>query len=293
MILIHRECGQERKLAVVFTHFDQMQSDAFSGEQDKKNHVLGALEQAVASLDETFDSQTGASRRVRKHLADHVFFLGGINEPLSESSKAGKRTLRALHGLVEFLVADHVEAPADAVPCYDLAYLFPSVHKATDEFQRDMNSLLKTEHWKKVEALTRRFAKQWADGYKSLQPVAGITGLLQQRLALFWATPKQWKPSNATQEARDSAVLKIMSEFSPRLQQYLARRFQEDHLHAWSSAYARSGRGSGRERSNDVRAIDEDVAPVPGELRASRLFDDIRQLCRDAIQAGGGEVLVS
>jgi hypothetical protein len=34
-----------------------------------------------------------------------------------------------------------------------------------------------------------------------------------------------------------------------------------------------------------VRAIDEDVAPIPGEQKTSKISDDIRTLCHVAITA--------
>jgi hypothetical protein len=71
----------------------------------------------------------------------------------------------------------------------------------------------------------------------------------------------------------------------------VSRRFREDELNAWRQAYGRFGRGSGRSRSSDVRVIDETVAPIPGEQKTSKLFDDIRALCQAAIEAGGGEVV--
>ncbi len=284
--------GHEKKMAVVFTHFDQMKSDAFHGAQDKQNHVLSSLEQAIASLDETIDGPAGASRRVRKHLANHVFFVGHIQEEIDVDSKSTKGTRKALNGMVQLLVRSRLpEAPTDAVPRYDLAYLFPGIHKATDTFQNEMNFLLDTEHWKKVEALTRRFAKQWEDGYKLFQPVAQLRELLLEKLNAFFANPKSWNNDRCILESKEAAIQKITREFSDRLGKYISRRFREDELNAWRLAYARSGRGSGRGRASDVRVIDEEVAPVPGEQRTSKLFDDIRGLCQEAIVAGGGEVV--
>ena len=284
--------GHEKKLAVVFTHFDQMKSDAFHNAQDKQNHVLSSLEQAIASLDETIDGPAGASRRVRKQLADHVFFVGHIQEEIDLQSKSTRGTRKALNQLVHFLIRSRQpEIPTDAVPRYDLAYLFPGIHKATDTFQKEMNHLLETEHWKKVEALTRRFAKQWEDGYKELQPVAKLREMLKEKLNAFFANPKSWQHDGCTQEAKDVAIQKVTREFSSRLETYVSRRFREDELNAWRLAFGRSGRGSGRSRSSDVRVIDETVAPIPGEQKASKLFDDIRSLCQTAIVEGKGEVI--
>jgi hypothetical protein len=284
--------GHEKKLAIVFTHFDRMKSDAFQNSQDKQNHVLSSLEQAVASMDETIDGPSGASRRVRKQLADHVFFVGHIQEEIDLESKSTRGTRKALNQLVHFLIRSREpEIPTDAVPRYDLAYLFPGIHKATDTFQSEMNHLLQTEHWKKVEALTRRFAKQWEDGYKELQPVAKLRDMLLDKLNAFFANPKAWQHEGCTQEAKDTAIQKITRAFSSRLETYVSRRFREDELNAWRQAFGRSGRGSGRSRSSDVRMIDEMVAPIPGEQKTSKLFDDIRAHCQAAILEGGGEVI--
>jgi hypothetical protein len=283
--------GQEKKLAVVFTHFDQMQADTFRDGADKQNHVTASLEQAIAGLDDALDSQTGASRRLRKQLEDRVFCVGRLNERLDDDSKKTKGTRKALNKLMDFLVsAGQPEAPTEATPCYDLAYLFPGIEKAAGQFQQAMNAQILGEHWKRIEALTRRFAKQWDDGYLHLRPVAALQTFLAERLAVFWATPKSWKPNNSSQEAKDAAIQKVTREFSSRMEKYISERFRQDYLPAWSDAYARSGPGSGRARARDIRSIDEEIAPVPSEERNSKLFDDIRRLCREAIEAAGFEI---
>ena len=109
----------------------------------------------------------------------------------------------------------------------------------------------------------------------------------------FFADPKSWNNDQCTLESKEVAIQKITREFSDRLGKYISRRFREDELNAWRRAFARSGPGSGRGRASDVRVIDEEVAPVPGEQKTSKLFDDIRGLCQAAIVAGGGEVVGS
>jgi hypothetical protein len=79
--------------------------------------------------------------------------------------------------------------------------------KAADNFQGDMNSLLQNEHWKRIEALTRRFAKQWDGHYKHIQPVASLIEQIKERLAVFWATPKVWKPADCSQEMKDASIV--------------------------------------------------------------------------------------
>ena len=115
--------------------------------------------------------------------------------------------------------------------------------------------------------------------------------MLLVKLNAFFANPKAWQHDGCTQEAKDIAIQKIMREFSSRLETYVSRRFREDELNAWRQAFGRSGRGSGRGRSADVRVIDEAVAPIPGEQKTSKLFDDIRSVCQTAIIAGGGDLV--
>lgn len=83
----------------------------------------------------------------------------------------------------------------------------------------------------------------------------------------------------------------MVREVSHRLQVYLSRRFREDQFLAWCNAYGRSGRGSGKARSNDVLEIEAEVAAIPGENKQSKLFDDVRGSFREAIQAAGGSVV--
>jgi hypothetical protein len=283
--------GHERKLTIVFTHFDQMRSDNFGGTSDMKDSVLSSLEQAIQGVEEALDSQSGAGRRLRHALSDRLFFVGHIQDALPKR----KDTRQELERFVELLGRAHEpETPADAVPGYDLADLVVRVWPATAQFQKQWNILLNSEHWTRIRALTRRFAEQDKDGYDTLQPVADLRGIFVEKLGLFVANPRAWKPANASPKAKDDAIAHVLREFSTRLESYVARRFREEHLNAWIAAYARRYAGSGRARAKDVRSINEDVAPVPDDVSAqllAHLLDDLRAIFREAAQAAGAQVL--
>lgn len=290
------ESGHERKLAVVFTHFDQMKSDNFSDPKDKKDSVFASLEQAYQGVEEA-DSQSGTGRRLRHALTDRIFFVGHIQGALTEREK---RTRRELKTLVELLCrANEPEMPADAIPSYDLADLMVRVWPATAQFQKQWNALLNAKHWTQVRALTSRFADQSSDQYvpptgSPLQPVADLRGIFVEHLGRFVANPREWKPANATSDAKDETIARILREFSKRIESYVARRLREEHLSQWRVAYERRGRGSGRTRTQDVRSISEDVAPVPDEVSAqllAQLLDDLRGIFREAAEAAGARVL--
>lgn len=283
--------GHERKLAIVFTHFDQMRSDNFGSSSDMKDSILSSLEQAIQGVEEALESQSGAGRRLRYALSDRLFFVGHIQDALPRR----KDTRRELEKLVELLARAHeAETPSDAIPSYDLADLVVRVWPATAQFQKQWNTLLSSEHWTRIRALTRRFAEQSSDGYDKLQPVADLRGIFVEKLGLFVANPRQWKPANASPKAKDDAIARILREFSGRLGPYVARRLREESLSQWRAAYERRGTGSGRARSQDVRSINEDVAPVPDEVSAqllAHLLDDLRAVFREAAEAAGAYVL--
>ena len=69
---------------------------------------------------------------------------------------------------------------------------------------------------------------------------------------------------------------------------------REEHLSDWTVAYSRRGTGSARLRANDIRSINEDVAPVPDEVPAplaSKLLDDFREIFREAAAAARAEII--
>ncbi|BET67219.1 hypothetical protein ASA1KI_21370 [Opitutales bacterium ASA1] len=296
--------GHERKLAVVFTHFDQMRGPNFSSAADKRNHVVASVEQAIQAVDDALESAAGGGRRLRRALfgseSERIFFVGSIQEQLQDGSKGTRRSLNALLSLL--VAATRPEEPVEVSPGYDLAHLFISVRSATDQFQRHWNARLGLgymegvyhEHWKTIQALSRRFALQMDDKFRDLQPVAHLLALLQERLLTFVATPRDWEPSSAPAEQRDAAIERVARELFSRLQTYVSKRLREDQLNEWGTAFARRGTGSGLQRARDVRAINEVVAPVPGEAPtpfASRLLDDLRNVFREAVEAAGARIV--
>lgn len=184
--------------------------------------------------------------------------------------------------------ANQPERPTEATPRYDLAYLVLRVRAATDEFQKHWNARLglgyhegvREEHWTRVKALSRRFATQWSDEYDTMKPAAHLLALFLDKFTGFVGAPREWKPGDASTEAKDAAVARVSAEVSKRLGSYVARRMREEHLNEWSVAYSRRHAGSARLRAKDIRSINEDVAPVPDEVPtklASKLLDDYRK----------------
>lgn len=290
--------GHDAKLAILFTHFDQVTGDNLPDARARRDHVLASLDGAVQSLDEVVSANTG--KRLRRHLGTKVFFASKLQDRLTESPKGTRRELVRLCEMLSALAATP-EAPI-AYPTYDLANLVLCVRIAAEQFHEYWSAKLGLsyksgvtgEHWARVKALSRRFAYQWADQYDSLRPVADMIKLLTERLAAFITTPREWDPANASAEARDAAVEKVAQEVYSRLHVLIGERLFHDHLSEWVEAYAHRGTGSTKVRAREIRGIYETAAPVPGETPApdaSSFLDDIRGLFREAASAAKAKVI--
>jgi hypothetical protein len=294
--------GQERKFAIVFTNFDRMRGDNFRRSEDKRNMVFAAVEQGILGVETALESESGAGRRLRRVLeSGRVFFVGGIHERIPAGTKGTTR--KELAAMLTFMrFANEPERPAEVTPRYDLAHLVLRIRAATEQFQKHWNARIglgqhegvRAEHWTRIKALTRRFAYQWNDEYDTMKPVAHLLGLLKDKFMGFAASPRDWRPTDASTEAKDAAVARVSAEVSKRLEEYVARRMREEHLNDWSVAYSRRYTGSTRVRAKDIRSINEDVAPIPDEVPAplaSRLLDDFREIFREAADAAGAEII--
>jgi hypothetical protein len=290
--------GHDGKLAIAFTHFDQVGGANLPDSQSRRDHVNASLDGAVAAVAEAVGEDAG--RRLRRHLGNRVFFFERVQEELPAGAK---RTRRQLEELIDLFKQAALPPGAVAVtPVYDLANLVLSVQVATEQFHERWNAVLglefkpgiQKEHWTRVKALSKRFAEQSADRYDSLMPVADLIKMLSDRLAAFISRPRDWRPAVATVDAKDAAAAKVARETYSQLHVLLKERLFRELLAAWGGAYGHRGTGSTVTRARDIRGIYETAAPVPGgtpDPEASRFLDVIRNMFREAALSAGAEVL--
>lgn len=290
--------GNEDKLVLVFTHFDQVKGDNLPTTDLKRNHVLAQLDGTIKSLDGVLGPY--AVRSLRRALDGRVFFVANIHEVVPDRARYTRAQLGSIVTTLEAAIAP--PPPVDATPVYDLAHLILAVRSATDNFHEQWNARLgfaysaaiRPEHWTRVKALSRRFAFQWADEYDNLRPVADLIKLLSERLNAFIASPRAWEPSQPDEEGWSRAVGAVAREFFTRLHELVGTRLFRDQLVAWAQAYGESSAGSARRRANHIRGIYEDAAPIPGEVpvpEATEFLDAVRDMFRQAAEAAGAKVL--
>jgi len=290
--------GHDAKLAIAFTHFDEVKGDNLPDGSAKRNHVLASLDNGLSAIEAAIGG--GSVRKVSRHLRDRVFFLSNIQEMLSERVRG---TRRELSKLVDVFEASIMPAATLAVtPIYDVANLVLSVRLATEQFHDHWNARLglayqpevSKEHWTRIKALSKRYAFQWEDQYDSLRPVADLIKLLSERLAAFLSQPRTWEPANATPEDKEGAIARVKQEVYSRLHNLVKNRLFQDHLNDWGVAYAHRSYGSTHTRARDIRNIYEVSAPVPGETpapEANNFLDIVRNLFREACEVAGARVV--
>ena len=268
--------GNGRKLILAFTHFDEVKGDNLPSTNEKAQHVLASAENVLAAFGE--DLGPYAERILRKRLGAARFFLENLQEPLSEGTGAGRRTIRQLLKLLAAI--DQVvekPQPTEARPVYDRMNLVLAVRSAAGAFQETWRPRLgleskpgfAKEHWTRVKALNRRLAAMGKDEYDTLRPVADLRQELRDRIYVFIQSPLQWEGPEPTEEERQTKYDALADNLSGRLLALSTRRVWRERIKDWERAYQESGRGSTFVRARIIgNDIYEPAAPVPDVMPA-------------------------
>jgi energy-coupling factor transporter ATP-binding protein EcfA2 len=295
--------GQQSKLVLAFTHFDQMRGPNLQNRADKEQHVLASLDQSISALGK--EMGRGVETLLKKITPERSFFLSNLQEqiptpPAKPSQRYTVDSLKRLMATVELLSAPPIPDSVTAV--YDDANLVLSIQKAVVEFREPWRARLgirsrsdiPPEHWTRVKALTRRLGDLGQDEYDTLRPVADFIACLQGHVRPFLDLPLRWDPSQGvTDEMKEHAIDQIAQEVSSRLHELAANRLMRDRVIKWKEAYAHRGFGSASERRRDVESIYGAAAPIPGEIAdppTNEFLKEIRVLLRNAIDSAGGKL---
>ncbi|MCU0613454.1 MAG: hypothetical protein MUD09_00060 [Desulfobacterales bacterium] len=290
--------GHHSKLLVAFTHFDEVKGDNLPNISMRKQHILDSYENSVSSVGKTLGPR--AEKVLRSCRAERVFFLSNIQNTFQADKRSLTYTefiklISAINKMIEPPV------PTEAVPIYDDSNVVLNIQKAAMEFhnpwlaklklQHDPN--IKPEHWARVKALTRRLGELNVDEYDDLKPVADLISRLQIHLYLFSENPIDWKPKHAPDAMKQTAIDNITKEIDIRLHDLIKERLFIGKIKNWHEAYSHRGYGSTRTRAYQIKDIYGEAAPVPGEVPNSESIEfvkDIRDILRESIKTGGGEL---
>jgi GTPase Era involved in 16S rRNA processing len=303
--------GHESKLIIAFTHFDEVKADNLIGRESRKYHVVGSFENATHAVGKALGREAEVS--LRRLSTGRIVFLANIQSRLDPSLRGDtKFTIGELRRLITAIGSMVTPVrPVSYKPFYHVANLVLAVQNATQSFQSRESTIVRSEHWTRVKALTRRlgfFPDQ--DGYDTLLPVADLWTHLLNALFKFLSEPVAWQPSTPAEDSEERAevIARIRQEIETRLLDLARKRIKEERLKEWIVASARRGPGSGIARKDDVLAQYGVAAPTPsnevwavvlrdtsGEpARGVTVAEDAKfllgvcNLIAEAVQAGGG-----
>jgi hypothetical protein len=288
--------GFSRKLAVAFTHFDQVKGANLSSFDQKKDHVTASIKNAISSIRDSIGP--GIAGTLDRQIEKHSVFLGGLDRSADKIPAGFIKELLKLLQIVREAIAP--VAPVTITPVYQFKGLEIAMRDAIDTFRNPWRGRLglryhdgvSKEHWTRVKALSRRLASG-GDEYGNLRPVADLLGCLQEEAAKWLDRPADWKGAPSNDEDREAALDPIRQVVFSKLHDLVSTRLRDDQLSKWREAYQYSGKGSASLRADLINDIHHEAAPHMSAAMtqdARDFLDKLYSILQGAIQESGGEI---
>lgn len=290
--------GHYPKLAIAFTHFDQVKGANLPTVSDKRAHVFASVNSYLSRLKETLSVSVVNS--MSNIIEQQHFVFGALDLSSNKLPPAVNKELKKLFDFFENSVRSQ-ECPKIS-PEYDLTGIGFAIQKATEVYQEQWLDKLglnpkpkrSPEHWTRVKALTRRVASEVDVEYDSLQPVADLVGQMADEISNFLDNPISWTANPSSEDEAQNAISSIRRKIYTGLHEIVQRRIVSDRLPEWRLAWDRRGSGSTIKRSLDLRSINEYAAPIPSTVNTAHSLDlmrEIKELVSQSINDCGGQIV--
>jgi energy-coupling factor transporter ATP-binding protein EcfA2 len=289
--------GYYQKLAIGFTHFDQVKGHNLPTFAAKRAHVMASVVNGLSNLIEVVGAPV--VKAMERVLDEQCFMLGALQEP---SRKLPPGVVKELHRMIGFCQKAIEPPPApEACPVYDTTGLLFAVQAAARDFQRPWSARLgleardgiSREHWTRIKALNRRIAGELDVEYDTLRPLADLVARLTESISRFLDNPVRWTREPVDDEEAQAAISSIRRGVFSSLHDLVAERLIDRHLPSWRTAFGYSGKGSTFVRARHIRDIYEEAAPVPGVVVTQvsvQFLKEIRSVVHQAIEKNGGQL---
>jgi hypothetical protein len=288
--------GFSRKLAMAFTHFDQVKGANLSSFAQKKEHVVASIRNAISSIRDNVGP--GIAGALDRQIEKNSVFLGGLDRSADKIPGGFIKELMKL-----FVIMRDAIAPPEAVtsvPVYQFKGLEIAMRDAIDSFRNPWRGRLglryhdgvSKEHWTRIKALSRRLANG-GDEYSNLRPVADLLACLQEEAAKWLDRPASWNNVPANEEEREAALDPIRQVVFSRLHDLVSTRLRDDQLSKWRDAYQFAGKGSASLRADLIDDIHHEAAPHMSAAMtqdARDFLDKLYLILQEAILESGGDI---
>lgn len=258
--------GHESKLHIVFTHMDQLESDAFENSASKEDHIGETLHQTLYSI----SAQTGASEYLlAKNIPERTFYVAGIHKPLPDGLRRTKAQLRKL---LKALSASSVDAPhePDGLPSLmapaptskvaESPALPATMSNAAADFLKRWDGLVgyagkkeNTQHWTRVKALSRHIGVLGYTGYDWLKPSEDLNQTVIQAVSRHLYSQQDESGSDVTNKQLVDTMLRSISR---RVHITVKTGLIDDRREVWKQAFLDfNGTGSTAKRAEAIHLL--------------------------------------
>lgn len=291
--------GHADKIAVAFTHFDQVKGANLGSFANKRDHVMNSVRDAVNSLRQSVGASVASM--LENQIEKQAFFLGGMDREIDEIPGGFQKQIKGLLELMQ--EAGEPSAPIESAPIYSVEGLEIALRDAVEGFQAPWKARLgkqhyegfSKEHWTRVKALTRRLANAWANEYDDMRPVADLVSTLQESISKWLDSPADWTRVPQSAEERNAALSVVRMAVFASVHELAEARIADTHRIDWTAAFDFAGSGSSYRRADLIERIYEDAAPMIHSAMSSPARDflhRLHQIVRQAIEDAGGQFLM-
>ncbi len=289
--------GHGHKLAVAFTHFDQVKGDNLSRYTQKRKHVRASIGNAIASLRESLGAPV--TEILERQLESDDFYLSNLDRSTAEIPRSAVMQMQKL--LERMQNSGDTSEPIDLAPVYSAVRLELALRDASDGFISPWRGRLglsyyegtRKEHWGRVKALCRRIANLWDNEYNGLRPVADLVRQLQSSISLWLDNPAGWTRQPADEDERQAVINSIRQDVYVNIHRLAGQRLITARRVDWRTAFGFSGPGSSFDRAIVMDQIYRSAAPAITsvmDVSAQSFLNEVTQIVRDAVEDAGGSV---
>jgi hypothetical protein len=247
--------GHQRKLAIAFTHFDNVKGDNLPSLPEKRAHVMASVRNGISSFKDLGQISVASFQR---NIDERCFMLGYLNHA---SATLPKGFIGEFNRILDFFQRSITpEEAIDLRPTFDMAGVAFAVREAADDFNKRWAGLLgtsagygtKKESWMRIKALTRRFAQQWDIEYNTLRPVADLVKRLEEGILKFLEKPLEWSRRPKDEDEAETVLSPIRQQVSAAIHDLARQRIADLHVSDLVSAYPHRGKRSTFVRSREL-----------------------------------------
>ena len=287
--------GHGAKMAVAFTHFDQVKGDNLRSRRQKIEHVGASIINALSSLRERLSPRVNET--LEERLNTHAFYLGALDRTASRLPGNDVGVLRDLMRVMRS--SGQLQSAGSLMPVYDFDSLDDlALNDATESFKNlwkgrlglELQLDVGKEHWARIKALCRRLASSRRENeYNDLKPVAELIRELQTAISNWLDEPTDWRGRGTTEDEK-TVIDKIRQAAFQRIHAYAEAQVAESRMSEWEEAYELRGRGSTMVRARLMLGrIYEPAAPQirsrsNRDAAAEQFRDNMKRILQDAVE---------